>query len=196
MIAGDDAKTNAFLDTIEEAGRGSQNIVLSGEDFSTCINTKMEDGLRILESRFSGVRYIFVDRDNAARFTSAVIHTLSESPQSLYRYSSLAAYIKAMTSYGLRQRAFFEDRGAAFMSFKDFVAGGAGSSFLKEVVRIDFEGQPVTANTASIYTDKLNGLPDTDKRKLCDFVGGEVMDLNEVGAAMFIKKHIASLLNA
>jgi hypothetical protein len=137
-----------------------------------------------------------VDRDNAARFSSAVIHSLSESPQSLYRYNSLATYIKAMTSYGLRQRAFFEDRGATFMSFKDFVSGGAGSSFLKEAVRIDFNGRPVTANTASIYTDKLNGLADNDKRKLCDFVGGDVMDLNEIGAAMFIKKHISSLLNA
>jgi hypothetical protein len=197
MIAGDDAKTSTFLDAIEEAGLSSHHVVLSGEDFSACINTKMDEGLRILEGRFPNVRYIFVDRDNADRFTSAVVHMLAETPQSLYRYGSLSAYINEMASYSVRQRAFFERRSATFIAFKDFVSGGAGRALLKEAVGLEFEGQPVTANTASIYTDKLNSLPEGEMQKLLAFVTGNPSS-EDVAAdvSAMIKDRVATSLRS
>ena len=196
MIRGDDEQTSVFLDLIEEMSWKSNALILSAEDFSSCVNTKMGDGMRLLESRFENVKYVFVDRDDVSRLTSSLIHLLAENRKSITRYGSLETYLKASIEFSRKQRAFFDQRDAEFIDFNSLISGRVGSTFLRRVLDMDFFGSETTANTKQNYTSIIESLPPDEKRDVSLFVSGVPDDegIDGEGAGIFIRRHVELFL--
>jgi hypothetical protein len=198
MVKGVSEETSSFLDIIESEGNKYREILLSGEEFSSCINTSISTGLHIMEKRFLNVKYVFVERENVDRFTSSIVHIISENLESILKYRSFHRYIKDLYIYSARQREFFREKGALFLSFSELASRGIGSAFLDVVSDVRIEEIDKPANAGGIYSSKISLLPEAEKKKICTFISGDVSAnpeiLDQEGVAEFIRRHVASFL--
>ena len=171
MVAGNIAKTESYLKIIAMQAKNYDNIILSAEEFSNCLNNKLEEGLKQITDRLGRPEYVFVDRDPISRLTSALTHTIAENLDSVVAYGNVSVYLKESLQFVKMQREFYEQRSAEFLSFDEFVSGGAGNIFLDRFLGVKLNAAVTKKNQSDHYTKKILAFSPIDAERVAKFFG-------------------------
>lgn len=175
MQRGETQSLARYLEIITLQGAQSKIILISGEEFSNCINNSLPDNLSVLEESFS-TTYVFVRRNDKERFASALMHNLASNLAKVLRHGGIQEYVCALMRYSGRQQAFYMEKGAIMLDFDALKDQGVGKSFLKDVCGVETRKQDVVVNTSKLYLSKIFALPYEKKAEICHFFHDDTLN--------------------
>ncbi|WP_102957790.1 hypothetical protein [Mangrovicella endophytica] len=171
MKNGDDDLLGMYLRSILRQAIGAERVLISAEEFSDYLSNGMARGLGRMTAMLGQPRYIFVDRSDPGRFTSAILHNLAIGFEDVTSRESLQHYVDELAAFSREQRAFFAERGATFIDFDTIASSNIGYPFLQEAIGIDHDITAESKNSRENYTSRITAMSHEAGVRLASFLG-------------------------
>lgn len=171
----DTESLSAFFEIIDSQSALADNIILSGEEFSSISREGITHGIKqYFLSRYN-TTFVFVDRNDVDRCTSSLMHMLAADTDNVLTYRGVSDYIEKSLGYYHRQIAYFTALNTEFIDYRDLFQEGISKAFLGRLFGVEIEGEQGAVNTQEDHVKRILMADDVSQQKISCFFESTTM---------------------